>query len=847
MFLQKIPSQAFAFALCAIATLQPQAHAAETGTITVHVDKPGIKISPTLYGIFFEEISHSGDGGIYAELIQNRSFEEPLLPEGCTLEDGKVVAPIAPSYPDDKPHHWKSKIGFPTATPAWSLEAPSDGAKMSVETKDPLYPRNVNFLRLKISLPTARLLNEGYWGIGVKQGEYYTCSFYARMVDGQGGSVRVGLIGADGRELGEAVVDGVASKGWKKYTTRLAASGSDPKARFFLQPLSAGTIDLDVVSLFPEKTFKNRPNGCRADLGQMLADMKPAFLRFPGGCVVEGLTMENRYQWKNTIGDVAERPGHWSLWGYRNTDGMGFHEFLQLCEDIDAKGMFVINCGLACNFRNGDFWSPDKANVLLQDALDAIEYALGPVTSKWGALRAKAGHPQPFPLKYIEIGNENFGLRYAAQFSQFASAIKKAWPQITCIANQHVLSQQIPGAEMYDQHFYENPQWFFENFHRYDQALRKTASGVPAPRIYVGEFATNKEVGSGNLLAALSDSVFMMGMERNSDLVTMCSYSPLFCNINRSNWPTFMIGYDSAGCFGRTSYYVKKMFATNLPDVSLHCEAVSSVNLPAAMRGGLVGVGTWNSQAEYKDFKVVASTGEMLFENNLSLPEGGFKKVSGDWHIVDGALRQTSDVEGAQVLVGDPNWREYTISLKARKISGAEGFLILFNANERGKGNCLWNVGGFGNKSHGLKAADFEVPRVPGTIETGRWYDVRVEVSPERIRCFLDGQLIHDAEMNRLPSLYAIAGKRNAPGEVILKVVNAAAQDQQVKIVLKGVKSLAAQGQLVTLSNPDRASENSVASPEMIVPVEKLLDNVSGEFTQTFPANSINVLRVRSN
>jgi alpha-N-arabinofuranosidase len=569
-------------AVMAVFALAGAARAGEPGAITIQADKPGVETSPSLYGIFFEEISHAGDGGLYAEMLQNRSFEETVPVEGTTLVDGRCVAPDLPHYlgvkeskrrPNGKP--WSQEWKFASPWPAWSLDGV---ASLSIETQHPLFPSNAHYLRLKSTQPGAKLLNEGYWGVAVHKDRPYDCSFYARVADGAGGGVKIGVLGADSRELGTAVIADVDSKDWKKYTASFPSLGTDAHAKFFLQPQTAGALDLDMISLFPRNTFKDRPNGLRADIAQKLVDLKPAFMRFPGGCVVEGATYANRYRWKETIGDVAARPGHWSLWGYRNTDGLGYHEFLQLCEDLGAAGMFVCSVGLACEFRNGDFVGGAQLDVELQDALDAAEYALGGQDTKWGALRAKAGHPAPFPLQFVEIGNENHGPLYDQYYNKFAAAFRKAWPQLKLIFNGGVADtppdQSVRNIDLFDEHYYKDADFFFENQHRYDTASRQRGYDL-----YVGEFACNKGVGRGNLRAALSEAAFMLGMERNSDLVKLCSYAPLFFNVNKLNWPVNMIGYDSATSFGRSTYYAQALLAEHRPDVNL----TAAITPPAGM------------------------------------------------------------------------------------------------------------------------------------------------------------------------------------------------------------------------------------------------------------------------
>jgi alpha-N-arabinofuranosidase len=580
----------------AVLALAGAARAADAGTITIQADKPGAETSPLLYGIFFEEISHAGDGGLYAELLQNRSFEETVPVEGTTLVEGRCVGPNTPHYlgpgakkrrPNGQP--WSQPWQFESPWPAWSLEAAAGAATMTLETMHPLFPGNVQYLRLNISQPGARLLNEGYWGVAVKQGETYDCSFYARHAHGGDGGVRVGVLGTDGRELGAAMVAAVDSKDWKKFTASFPSLGTDAKAKFFLEPLAAGGLDLDMISLFPRHTFKDRPNGLRADIAQKLADLKPAFMRFPGGCVVEGATFANRYRWKETLGDVAARPGHWSLWGYRNTDGLGYHEFLQLCEDLGCAGMYVCSVGLACEFRNGDFVSGAQLDAEIQNALDAAEYALGAPDSKWGALRAQAGHPAPFPLQFVELGNENHGPLYNQYYNRFAAAFRKAWPQLKLIFNggtgDSSPGKEVQNVDLFDEHYYKDADFFFANQHRYDDVSRQRGYDV-----YVGEFACNKGVGRGNLRAALAEAAFMLGMERNSDLIKLCSYAPLFFNVSKLNWPVNMIGYDSAVSFGRSTYYAQKLLAEQRPDVNLTCAIAPPAGMDPKYFAALAGL-----------------------------------------------------------------------------------------------------------------------------------------------------------------------------------------------------------------------------------------------------------------
>jgi alpha-N-arabinofuranosidase len=421
---------------------------------------------------------------------------------------------------------------------------------MAIDTANPLNPRNPRSLRWEIA-GRASLVNEGYWGIAVQRGKRYRFSMYARC-DGQfRGALTVSLQSADGQVYAQRTLRGFG-KDWKPFSATLTSSGTDPKARLVLTANGDGALWLDMVSLMPVDTFKRRPNGLRADLAQMLVALKPSFVRFPGGCFVEGDRMHNALRWRDTLGDVAERPARWCVWNYTSTQGLGLHEYLLMCEDLGAEPMLVVNCGMACQYRNGDHIPLNELDEWIEDALAAIEYAIGPTTSKWGALRAKNGHPEPFPLRFVSIGNENWGPLYEERYARFYDAIKARYPQIQLIATAPVKSRPI---DILDEHYYSTPEWFILNANLYDRYDRT------GPKILVGEYAVTAKCGMGNLRAAIAEAAFMTGIERNADIVVMAAYAPLFVNVNDRTWNPDLIGFDSARCYGTPSYYVQQLFS----------------------------------------------------------------------------------------------------------------------------------------------------------------------------------------------------------------------------------------------------------------------------------------------
>lgn len=561
---------------------------AQTEPIRIDLGQKGAVVSPNFYGIFFEEISHAGDGGLYAELIQNRGFEEHVLPSGMTYKDGKAYAPDAMNYEHRTNKNWNIPWNLEEKRMAgWKIAAEKAVVKGEVvETKTPLHTNTPHAMQLTIQKVQqggkVMLKNIGYWGIGLKAGEKYDLRFYVKSSNYKGAITARLVNGETGASLGTATFDGRPLKDWTELTATLTSEGTSAKGELALEFNQTGTVFVDYVSLFPQATFKGRKNGQRADVAQMLVDLHPKFMRWPGGCIVEGATYENRVKWKETLGDPMTRRGEWDLWGYRATWGMGYHEFLQFCEDLGMDAMFVNNAGMSCSVRNGDFVSSNAdMDAVIQDFRDAIDYALAdPASNQWAKMRADAGHPKPFPLKYVEIGNENVGPEYVTHFNYIFKKLQTEYPRVTFIntlGHTDPLLAQIPGNYMVDPHWYRDPNFFFSNNHLFDDAPR-------THDIYVGEYACLGGVGAGNLLAAISEAAFILGMERNSDVVKMSSYAPLFENENRRDWPCNLIHINSLEVYGRASYYVQQMAAENRPTYNVYVSEPTTGTDPKNIR-----------------------------------------------------------------------------------------------------------------------------------------------------------------------------------------------------------------------------------------------------------------------
>jgi alpha-L-arabinofuranosidase len=790
----------------AVAVSQPSLSA----SLTVHADRPGPKISPSLYGIFFEEINHAGDGGLYAELIRNRSFEE-----------------------SSQPVHWRM------------VKEGMVDAEMAIDSLYSVSEKNEKYLKIKVLLALEGhigIANSGYWGIAVTKGSSYDCSLYAMALDGLNKAVTVVLEAPDDRILASATLGGISSD-WKKLSAVLTVSDDCPNARFMIRILEPGMLFLDMVSLFPKHTFRDRPNGLRTDLAGMLMNLRPAFVRFPGGCWVEGDNLGLAYRWKETIGDIANRRYQYNLWQYHSTNGLGFHEYLQMCEDLGADPLFVINAGMS---HNG-FVPLKDMKPWVQDALDALEYANGSAESRWGALRVRNGHPVPFNLQYMEIGNENGGPIYDERYALFHDAIKAKYPNVQLIANVWGGYPKNRPVSIIDEHYYASSRFFIDNATKYDSYDRK------GPKVYVGEYAVTQGCGNGNLRAALGEAAFMTGMERNSDVVVMSSYAPLFANVNDKKWNPDLINFNATDVYGTPSYYVQEMFSRNRGDVilpiDLEVEATPPEVLPA--RNGKVGVGTWNTQSEFRDIKVIKD-GQTLYASDFETGAKEWTPVGGEWKLVDGYLRQAAGGSNRRAVTGDSAWSDYTYTLKARKLGGAEGFLILFSVKS-GEDFVWWNIGGWGNTRHAIEVGSdggksIAGKEVTGSVETGRWYDIRVELKGQNVKCYLDGNLIHDLTYDDTApkSLHVVAGRQISNGDIILKIVNVSKYAVATAMKLKGVASVSPSATSVLLTSSDVRDENSLEEPRKVVPKRLSVDGISENFKYVFAPHSITVLRLNA-
>jgi alpha-L-arabinofuranosidase len=771
---------------------------AYTGSIAIHVGKLGHPISSNFYGLMTEEINHAYDGGLYAELIQNRSFRDN----------------------PDTPVHWKL----------------SGGGKMSLE------PGAVPDLKVEGNGARVELSNDGYWGIPVKPNTTYHATIRLKTSSDFVGPIVLSIENDQSQAFASAQLTKLSTD-WNSYEISLR-TGSVPTSkanRFVIASGGIGSFSVNYVSLFPP-TFHRRPNGLRPDLMEMLSAMKPSFLRLPGGNYLEGNTVATRFNWKATLGKPQDRLGHEGPWGYRSSDGLGLLEFLEWCQDLKMEPVLAVYAGYSLGGEHVEAGAPLAPYV--QDALDEIEYLTGDNTTEWGSRRIRDGHMKPFPLAYVEIGNEDEFDRahtYDARFTQFFDAIRAKYPLLKLIATTSVTSR-IP--DVFDDHYYRSASEMAQDSGHYDDYPRT------GPKIFVGEWASIEGKPTPNMQAALGDAAWLTGLERDSDLVSMESYAPLLVNVNpgASQWGTNLIGYDCLNSFGSPSYYVQSMFAQYTgKNVAPADVTLSLPPLPKITPHGAIGLGSWRTDVEYKDVEVTHND-ETLYSKSFETSATGWKPVTGVWNLADGTFRQSSLRESTLATAGDPAWTDYTYRVKAKKLSGDEGFIVPFHVADDNN-YWFWNVGGWGNTRSNIQL-DYDGDRrevgksSPVHVETGRWYDLKIELKGGHAYCYLDDKLVNEAEevIPAPPSPIYVAASSDPNGALFLKVVNFSDSEFKLTVSVDGSRGQVGAWTGLSLAG-DRLAVNTVSDPDRVSPT-KVSGPMSGaSIVETFPARSVTVLK----
>ncbi|MBQ6419792.1 MAG: carbohydrate binding domain-containing protein [Clostridia bacterium] len=842
-------------------------------------------ISDLLFGIFFEDINFAADGGLYAEMVINRSFEFTALAR------------------DDGLHGWKT-IG---------------GADAAVVTDDAgcLNENNPSYLRLSAGAADGGIENRGYLdGMAIEEGANYRFSIWAKTETPL--TVKVRLVSGDGTAAETDVP--IGGESWTQYTASLTSSltaSENVRLQLILPAESAAAFDM--VSLFPENTFMGRENGMRKDLAEKLQDLQPKFLRFPGGCVIEGESEETAYHWKDSVGadasgepllfngrygDVAARRQGVNLWTNLGTSddpypsfmsyGLGFYEYFQLAEDIGAVGLPVLTAGLYCQMRGkGPLDTGSELfDARIQDMLDLVEFCRGDESTVWGKVRVSMGHPEPFELKYIAIGNENEKEDYFERYSLFLAAfnaakaadpalyeglelVYSAGPADALSGANYLASYQYAKEQLgdsgnaadfagaTDQHYYQDPAWFLKNADYYDEdnykrtvaEMTDTAYGGGI-QVFLGEYAAR----SNRLEAALAEAAYMTGLERNGDIVRMAAYAPLFGNLTATHWSPDLIWFNNRQSTGSISYYMQKLFSTNTGSAVLS-HAISGGKAETPALKGRVGVGTWYTEAEFDNVKVVSNkTGRVLcqdrftvndFKWNWENPNDGNFKIRNGKLIHEGAWMNYCDIGDVAYFDADNDMADYTYTVEATKTGGDEGFLIPFAVQDRDN-NYFWNIGGWGNTvscvqkmENGLKQGRVAKTYKAFTVETGKTYRIRLVVSGTNVKGYIDDELMFDYDEadNTLADVYTVVS-RDAAGDILVKLVNVTGENKNVAVNIAGLPAgeITAAVQQVAGDSPD--NDNILGQPEACKIETFDLTLPGGAFTYAVPKYSATVIRI---
>jgi alpha-L-arabinofuranosidase/regulation of enolase protein 1 (concanavalin A-like superfamily) len=812
-----------------------------TATLDIDGDATGAEISDSMFGIFYEDINYAADGGLYAELVRNRSFE-------FTGTDSS---------------------GF-TGMTAWEvLDRSGSGTAATVVNDDGrLNAMNRTYLRLQAMAAGDGVRNLGYNnGIVLRSGATYDAYVWARSTTAQTLTVRVeDAAGTGVLATGTVAVDGTDT--WRRLPVTLTATGTTDAGRLAVLAGAPSTVALDMVSVMPHDTWVGPVNGrstLRKDLMEKVAAMDPGFLRFPGGCVTNvgtfrtyeesGYTDRQRtYQWKETIGPVEERPTNKNFWGYNQSYGIGYLEYFELAEDLGAEPLPVVSVGAnGCGSTIPEMKDPAMIQRWVDDTVDLIEFANGDVSTEWGAVRAGLGHPEPFGLDMIGLGNEENTTTFEANFPEFRDAIAARYPDIEIISNS---GPDDAGArfdtlwefnrdqevDLVDEHYYNDPDWFLANNHRYDDYDRE------GPHVFLGEYASRGNTW-GN---ALSEAGFMTGLQRNADVVELASYAPLLANESHVQWSPDAIWFDGDESWESPNWEVQKLFGTNPGDEIVPSTFDGAVNAPAPIDGGVF-LSTWSTSAAYDNVTVTDNaSGETLFSDGFA-DASKWTPQAGSWAVDGGRYVQSStSVNDARSIVTGAyakDWSNYTLELDATKLSGSEGFMVGFAASGAND-YYWWNLGGWNNTRSVLQRANGgsanEVKALEGTgVTTGTTYHLKIVVDGTTIRLYQDGvlQLTYD-QADASERLFQVVTRDRATGDVVAKVVNTSTAPVRTDVSVSDVE-VEPTATVTTIAAAPTAT-NTKAAPDTVKPRTREVSGISEEFTYEFPASSVTFLRLHT-
>lgn len=829
--------------------------------ITITTKEIKIPVAEHLYGVFFEDINRAGDGGLYPELLRNRSFEDSIPPADCEVVDDGYAIVSGSGWRDEFNHgeglsKWvrNNNTRF-TPIPAWYCS----NASMELDTCDTLNPNRRAALAVDFGKGGC-IRNEGFKGIPQKKGSKY--NFYMFVKSEEEKKLTVSVRNGE-RVFGSAdlVVGSTGQIGtYIRYDAILTAEADSRDACLEICCPEGGRMKFGFMSLMPAETYMG--HGLRKDIVEMIAALKPKFLRFPGGCIVEGFSPATAMRFRNTVGPVWERPSQLLMWHYTTSNGLGFHEYLQLCEDLDMEPLYVFNCGMTCQARKAVLMEGDELEDMIRDTLDALEYALGPADSKWGSLRAKMGHPAPFRMNYMEIGNENFGPDYEERYLKCYEAIRSRYPWIKFVANTHVEHKGLP-VDIVDEHFYNTAEYFAENINFYDSYDRN------GPKIFLGEVSVVRGY-VAQLYGALGEAAFLIGAERNQDVVSFISYAPFLENVNYSSWFPNMIRFDNTDCFGIPSYYVWKLFSSNRGEYVLRSTEESPVIYrPVKGMGSILGAPGLRYRNARWNGEEVQATHELMGHVEAQTDGASGNSREGACYIVtapdreqieESKLLSGVDLEKVYIVFGEEEVTAGTFEIEVFAEAGKDITIGVYSSrlpkqfyvpdetkpprewNAENVHPFLWTIKD-GRSTFIERSYPNDLvlsPAVEAELKIGEYNQFRYEADGKRMLLYLNGKLLHEAAV---PAFQAVASVVCGTGsEIIIKAVNISEEEQDIEISLDC--EVADRYEVLRISGP-KTAENSFEQPCSIHDEAYTLTGAAKEFTYRAPALSVNVIRLQ--
>lgn len=809
-------------------------------TLDIRANEPRFPTAKTLYGLFFEDINRSGDGGLYPEMLHNRAFDDGIIPDDLKVDGNFIVN--ANGYRieycgGEGTERWirENNNGETTDIPGWY----ADGAKIHLDREDTLNTNREAALSVHFDFG-GRIRNIGYAGVPAKVGEAYHLYFFAKtktLVP-----LTISLSDENGIICGQEIT--VSGKDFIRYDTTLVATRTTGQACFVVTAPRGGQLSFGFFSLMPAVTYCG--HGLRIDLAAKLEDLHPAFFRFPGGCIVEGLSDSTVMRFSETVGPVWERKGHINLWQYRMTNGLGYHEYLQLCEDLNAEALYVCNCGMTCQARECILLEGEALNASLEEALSALEYAIGPADSHWGALRARMGHPAPFNLNYLEIGNENHGEAYEKRYEMFRNAILDRYPHLKIIANTHVERSGLQ-LDVADEHFYNRTEWFSSNTHHYDSYDRQ------GPDIFVGEFAVVTGP-TRTQYPAVGEAMFMIGLERNQDIVKLAAYAPLFENVHYCVWSPNLIAFDNLRCYALPSYYVWRMFSQNRGTDVLPCDQSSGEIYPPYLKGGPALMGSngltfrnavWNGENVYATHELLGHVEAvadgfriMPAEESQKHPRMHLSPNDDRTFIVLGEDESTrTGVFEIEVLAEEGRTISVGICCSPMTEEGSKERWTVHNLRpvnwtlRNGKSTIIEGWGMF---------STVLAEECPAELSAGVYHSLKMLSDGGTVSCYLDGILLQTAELPHYEMLQSVA---LADGEdLIVKVAHIGSEPETVEIRLDC--EVESEYTVQLLANEPTA-RNTLEQQEQVCDQLLLHQGAAKTFVYQAPPYSVSVLRLR--